>query len=580
MRIANLKIGTRLGLAFATVLTLMLGMAAIGVGSAGKIQGNLNGIIHGNVYKMGLVQDMSDAVHIVSRVTRTMVILTDEAAMANEFKKIEMARGNYNTAFDALQKTPSDEADNTARSKIVELQKAARLLNDQVIELGRLNKNSEAAEILMKEAGPATQKWLDALHEDIVALKAKGENEAAAAQDSYSGARILMFSLAALALAIGSVLAWLATRSITGPINEAVKLAETVAAGDLSSHIEVHSKDETGQLLQALKHMNASLQDIVGQVRVGTDTIATASSQIAAGNLDLSSRTEQQASALEETASSMEELTSTVKQNADNARQANVLAASASEVAVKGGQVVSEVVETMGSINESSKKIVDIIGVIDGIAFQTNILALNAAVEAARAGEQGRGFAVVATEVRNLAQRSAAAAREIKDLIGDSVQKVEMGSKLVNQAGVTMDEVVASVRQVTDIMAEIAAASREQEMGIGQINQAITEMDNATQQNAALVEEAAAAAQSLQDQAGNLLQAVSAFKLDNAHPIAAPAQLKARAPVALTARTPAPAPAPRKAAAPQAKIKTPATNSAIKRTVNAPLAASDDWEEF
>jgi methyl-accepting chemotaxis protein len=377
---------------------------------------------------------------------------------------------------------------------------------------------------------------------------------------------------------MGSVLAWLATRSITGPINEAVKLAETVAAGDLSSHIEVHSKDETGQLLQALKHMNASLQDIVGQVRVGTDTIATASSQIAAGNLDLSSRTEQQASALEETASSMEELTSTVKQNADNARQANVLAASASEVAVKGGQVVSEVVETMGSINESSKKIVDIIGVIDGIAFQTNILALNAAVEAARAGEQGRGFAVVATEVRNLAQRSAAAAREIKDLIGDSVQKVEMGSKLVNQAGVTMDEVVASVRQVTDIMAEIAAASREQEMGIGQINQAITEMDNATQQNAALVEEAAAAAQSLQDQAGNLLQAVSAFKLDNAHPIAAPTQLKARAPIALAAR--APAPAPRKTAVAPPKIKAPATNSATKRTVNAPLAASDDWEEF
>ena len=316
------------------------------------------------------------------------------------------------------------------------------------------------------------------------------------------------------ALISGIFLGVMFTRSITRPINEALKVAETVAAGDLTSHIEVNSKDEIGQLLQALKDMNASLVKIVGEVRSGTDTIATASSQIAAGNMDLSSRTEQQASSLEETAASMEELTSTVKQNADNARQANQLAESASQVAVKGGSVVSQVVDTMSAINASSKKIVDIIGVIDGIAFQTNILALNAAVEAARAGEQGRGFAVVAAEVRNLAQRSAAAAKEIKTLIGDSVDKVEEGSKQVAEAGKTMDEIVGSVKRVTDIMAEITVASQEQTSGIEQINQAITQMDQVTQQNAALVEEAAAAAASLQEQASGLSQVVSVFKLD------------------------------------------------------------------
>jgi methyl-accepting chemotaxis protein len=266
-------------------------------------------------------------------------------------------------------------------------------------------------------------------------------------------------------------------------------------------------------LLQALKDMNESLVRIVGEVRAGTDTIGTASGQIATGNLDLSSRTEAQAGSLEQTAGSMEELTSTVKQNADNARQANQLVVSASDVAVKGGAVVGQVVHTMGSIKESSRKIVDIIGVIDGIAFQTNILALNAAVEAARAGEQGRGFAVVATEVRNLAQRSAAAAKEIKALIGDSVEKVDAGSKLVDDAGATMNEIVTSVKRVADIMSEITAASQEQSTGIEQVNQAIAQMDEATQQNAALVEEAAAAAMSMQDQAGNLSMVVSVFKL-------------------------------------------------------------------
>jgi methyl-accepting chemotaxis protein len=327
-------------------------------------------------------------------------------------------------------------------------------------------------------------------------------------------ARSVMLIVTLSAWIILLALAFFVGRSIIRPLNNAIKIARHVADGDLTSNIEVESKDETGQLLQALKDMNESLNGIVGEVRNTTDSISTAAKEIAAGNSDLSQRTEEQASSLEETASSMEELTSTVKQNAENAKQANQLAANASDIAVKGGLAVNEVVQTMASISTSSKKIVDIISVIEGIAFQTNILALNAAVEAARAGEQGRGFAVVATEVRNLAQRSAAAAKEIKILIGDSVDKVDTGSRQVDQAGATMDEIVTAVKRVTDIMAEIAAASNEQSDGIEQVNRAIIQMDEVTQQNAALVEQAAAAAESMQEQAGTLMEAVSIFKLE------------------------------------------------------------------
>ncbi len=422
-----------------------------------------------------------------------------------------MAR--YEAAAAVLQAMPATDAGKVLIANIKAAQAKAMATNTSVLDLAKQDKAGATA-LLKSQAVQHTEQWQAMLHQY---MQLQAENNALdehAAATAFARERLTMFVLAGAALLFGALCAWFVTRSITVPIGIAVNVARTVAAGDLSSQITVTSTDETGQLLGALKDMNASLVRIVGQVRAGTQSIATASGQIAAGNLDLSSRTEQQASSLEETASSMEELTSTVKQNADNARQANQLAVSASDEACKGGDVVAQVVATMSAINDSSRKIVDIISVIDGIAFQTNILALNAAVEAARAGEQGRGFAVVAAEVRNLAQRSAAAAKEIKVLIDDSVDKVGTGSRLVDQAGATMTSVVASVKRVTDVIAEISTASMEQTAGIEQINQAIAEMDNVTQQNASLVEEAAAAAEAMRSDADSLTEAVSVFKLE------------------------------------------------------------------
>ncbi|MER0215419.1 MAG: HAMP domain-containing protein [Nitrosomonas sp.] len=395
------------------------------------------------------------------------------------------------------------------------------------------------------------------------------------AQDHYES--IFMMSSAAMIVGVllAIVIGLLLIRAIVNPLNEAITVANAVASGDLTSRIEVNSTNETGRLLQALRTMNDSLVDLVGKVRMGTDQISTVSGEIASGNSDLSQRTEEQASSLEETASSMEELTSTVKQNADNARQANQLATGASEVAMKGGAVIGQVVQTMSSINDSSKKIVDIISVIDGIAFQTNILALNAAVEAARAGEQGRGFAVVATEVRTLAQRSAAAAKEIKELISDSVVKVENGTRLVDEAGATMDEIVGAVKRVTDIMSEISAASQEQSSGIEQVNQAVTQMDEVTQQNAALVEEAAAAAESMQEQAQALTQAVSTFKLSGGY--STPTTVKRSNRATTVTKLPNRGPATRRTA-----VKSePDVRSLPEQPRKVAAGGGDDnWEEF
>ncbi|WP_343729453.1 Cache 3/Cache 2 fusion domain-containing protein [Duganella sp.] len=397
---------------------------------------------------------------------------------------------------------------------------------ENVLELKSADGRAFIKEMLEAKEGGLTYEWADkegdAPHEKMVEFRTfkpwnwliVGGTYSAEITQQAGQLRNRYALLGLLALALFAVVLFLLVRSVVSrPLARATEAADRIAKGDLDVHLEIDNKDEIGLVLRSLNNISDNLSGVVGQVRRGAEQITTASSEIAQGNLDLSGRTEEQASSLEETAASMEQLSTAVTQNAENASQANQMALAASGIAAKGGEAVAQVVDTMGSITASSRKIADIISVIDGIAFQTNILALNAAVEAARAGEQGRGFAVVASEVRNLAQRSATAAKEIKELIDDSVSKVEVGSKQVEQAGTTMQEVVDSVRRVTDIMAEISHASEEQRAGIGQVHEAITQMDQVTQQNAALVEQAAAAAQALQDQAHELEDVVRIFNL-------------------------------------------------------------------
>ncbi|QDG69947.1 methyl-accepting chemotaxis protein [Janthinobacterium tructae] len=540
MALSNLKIGTRLYLAFGAVIALL----AILVASA---QANFSRLGEANGLNIHTYEVMGEANALLESLIN---IETGERgfALTGKDSSLEPLASGQRGFAEHLQKIRALTADNpaqlarlkalegaqqqwlaTAINPVIALRRAAAVDGslDAVVAAEQAGKGKaamDAMRILLADIGKT----------ESMLLGQRGQ-EAAALQSRTTWVLLGGGVIAAL---LACMLAILLTRNITRPLVEAVALAQRVAQGDLSSDIVVRSQDETGQLMAALRDMNTALVGIVGEVRGGTDTIATASAQIAVGTMDLSSRTEQQASSLEETASSMEELTAAVKQNADNALAARSLASAASSVAVKGGAVVSEVVQTMGSINDSSRKIADIIGVIDGIAFQTNILALNAAVEAARAGEQGRGFAVVATEVRNLAQRSASAAKEIKGLIDDSVEKVGAGSKLVDQAGATMQEVVDSVQRLSAIIGEITDASEEQRLGIEQVNEAISQMDQVTQQNAALVEEAAAAANAMQDQAAQLSHAVQVFRLKDAPPAtqAGAAGAAGHRPLALTMR--------------------------------------------
>ena len=570
----NMKVGTRLAIGFGLVILFVIGITLISISRLHDQDANSETTISEIYPKAAAAQTTSYLAMDIARIVRNLILVPEEKMRLTNKAALDADRKKITEFIEVLQKGAKSDKERDLVKAIFDTHSAYVSYTDDVIALAMATKAEEATKALYGEKYKTQAAYLGALKEMVTYQETMMHDGATQARTVFHSTLLLLGTLGALATLIAAVYAYLTTRSIVSPLKRALAVAHTVAGGDLTSRIEVTSNDETGQLLQALSNMNANLVKIVGEVRTGTETMATASGQIASGNLDLSSRTEQQAASLEETASSMEELTATVKQNADNAKQANQLAVTASGVAVKGGTVVSQVVDTMDSINASAKKIVEIIAVIDGIAFQTNILALNAAVEAARAGEQGRGFAVVASEVRSLAQRSAAAAKEIKTLIGDSVDKVDAGSKLVAEAGSTMNEIVDSVKHVTDIMAEIMAASQEQSAGIEQVNQAIGQMDQVTQQNAALVEEAAAAAASMQDQAGQLSQTVAVFKLD---------RNQAAMSTVSTQRQPVQATAP---ARKQGAITATAAPSRIARRPAAKQLAStvapagDDWESF
>jgi methyl-accepting chemotaxis protein len=516
MKIRNLGIGQRLTIGFGVVIALLLLLAGLSKTRISNLNEDMSNIVSvrypATVLANGVKADVSEA----TRSMLNVLIMSDPTQITKELANIAARNASASAAIDQLAHSTTDAEGQALLKAIVAIR--AKFIPAQSVFVGLINddRKDDAMVKFMFSLRPQQGKYFEQLDKFIAYQNAAMVGAGAQASAMSARTEWLILALALVASVISLGVAVFATRSITGPLNLAVGIARRVADGDLTSVIEVGGGDETGQMMTALQHMNASLIRIVAEVRAGTDAIASASSEIASGNLDLSSRTELQASSLGQTSNSMRELTGTVHQNADNARQANTLAAQASEVAQRGGSVVAHVIETMGSITASSKKIADIISVIDSIAFQTNILALNAAVEAARAGEQGRGFAVVAAEVRNLAQRSSAAALEIKHLIGASVEKVQEGSALVEHAGVTMREVVASVRRVTDIMGEITSASQEQSTGIAQVNHAIAEMDETTQQNATLVEQAAGAAASMQQQAAKLAQVVSVFKLEAA----------------------------------------------------------------
>ena len=521
MNFKNMRVKTKLMLGFAVLATIVLLVSGLSLRSLSRSNERFDNYLEGVGQRERLATTLRGAATRRAIAARNLVLVTDPADRDLEKKAVSESHEETKAAM-------ADSFDVTARDRALVAQIDAIETKYDVVALSIVGmaldgKREEAVAKMNAECRPLLAALLKTTSELIEYEYAQAEGIAKAADAGYAGDRMTMIA-ACVAAMLGAVgLGWLLSNAVTAPLTRAVTLAEAVAAGDLSTDIVVDSRDETGLLLAALKKMNGSLVDMVGKVRQSADGIATASAEIAMGNQDLSSRTEQQASALQQTAASMQQMTDSVQLNAGNAQQANQFAVSAAQVADRGGVVVTQVVTTMTEISDSSRRIADIIGVIDGIAFQTNILALNAAVEAARAGEQGRGFAVVASEVRSLAQRSAQAAREIKVLINASVEKVDSGTRLVGEAGQTMTEIVQQVRRVTDLIAEINASTTEQTSGIAQVNQAVTSLDQGTQQNAALVEQSAAAAESLEQQAGDLMRLVSVFKVSAQAPAFAPA---------------------------------------------------------
>lgn len=576
--IGGFTVKARIWAGFAAILVMMVILTTVGINEVNSVSKGLITIGDVNSVKQRYAINFRGSVHDRAIALRDVILVPTDAELQTVLDKIASLSSDYEKSAAPLDTIFGDANRVSAEEKqilaiIKETENRTLPLIKSVVQLRQAGNLDQAKQVMLADARPAFVEWLGRINKLIDFEENLNRVESAKARSTTSGFQTLMLSMCLGALVVGAVVAAMIARGIAtalgGEPSRASAIARSIADGDLGVAIDVAPNDKTS-VLAAMKAMRESLVTIVSQVRNTTDTISLGSSEIASGNHDLSSRTQQQATSLLKTTNSMVELTATVKQNADNAKQANQLAVSASAVAVKGGAVVSQVVDTMGSINSSAKKIVDIIGVIDGIAFQTNILALNAAVEAARAGEQGRGFAVVATEVRNLAQRSAAAAKEIKTLIGDSVEKVDAGSKLVSEAGTTMGEIVDSVKRVTDIMAEIMAASDEQSAGIEQVNHAITHMDQVTQQNATLVQEASAAAQSLQDQAGSLSAHVAVFKLGGSAALVMPAFNE---PTRLHASEVA-------KAIPRSLIKGTVPRSlAIKRN-QAVVTTGSDWEEL
>jgi methyl-accepting chemotaxis protein len=516
MRFTDHKVSTWLALSFGTIVLLSVLTGVLALRQLAKIETNMELVVTVDAEKIRLNSQMMEATHLVGHALRAVLLLEDKAAVDAELARLAQGRAAYDQAWAALQKMAPSPGAQDVRARIQQQASQALGMVDQVLALVAGGDRPQAIALASSQVSLAELKWRSAIEEHTALQRESSKQEFAASQRDDRTARAVVAGLSVLNLVVALVLATFITRSLSRALGaepgQAAAVARQVAGGDLSAAIQVRS-DDAASLMAQLKLMQESLVRVVADVRRHAEGVAIASAEIAQGNNDLSARTEQQASSLQQTAASMQQLSGTVRQNADSARKGNQLALNASEVASKGGLVVGEVVATMRSIHEASQRMADIIGVIDGIAFQTNILALNAAVEAARAGEQGRGFAVVAAEVRSLAQRSAEAAKEIKSLIADNVQRVEQGTSQADQAGATMSGVVTAIQRVTDLMGEISEASSQQSAGVSQVGQAITHMDQATQQNAALVEQSAAAAESLRAQAQQLVQSVAVFKL-------------------------------------------------------------------